>query len=135
MRILPLNIKFDILCPMNVDPPQIKPIVWIGSSHKDLSKFPRAVQKEAGYALWLAQSGEKHEKTKPLKGFSGVMEIVSDYKTDTYRTIYAIKLGIRLYVLHAFQKKSKRGIATPRKEIEIIRRRLKQAHQLAQEDE
>ena len=119
---------------MNTDTSQIKPIVWIGSSHKDLSQFPRAVQKEAGYALWLAQAGEKDDRTKPLKGFSGVMEIVSDYRTGTYRTIYAIKLGTRLYVLHAFQKKSKRGIATPKKEIDIIRTRLQQTRQLAQED-
>jgi len=119
---------------MNDDMSQIKPIVWIGSSHKDLSEFPRAVQREVGYALWLAQSGEKYEKTKPLKGFSGVMEIVSDYQTDTYRTIYAIKLGTRIYILHAFQKKSKRGIATPKKEIDTIRKRLQQARQLAQED-
>jgi phage-related protein len=109
---------------MNADTPQIKPIVWVGSSHKDLNAFPRTVQKDAGYALWLAQLGEKHDKTKPLKGFSGVMEIVSDYQTDTYRTIYAVKLEIKLYVLHAFQKKSKRGIAAPKKEIDVIRKRL-----------
>ena len=113
----------------------IKPVVWIGSSYKDLKTFPRAVQKDAGYALWLAQRGEKHDKTKPLKGFSGVMEIVSDYQTDTYRTIYVVKLGTRLYVLHAFQKKSKRRIATPKKEVDIIRKRLQQARRLAQEDE
>ena len=120
---------------MNADTPQIKPIIWVGSSHKDLNAFPRAVQKDVGYALWLAQSGEKHDKTKPLKGFSGVMEIVSAYQTDAYRAIYAVKLGTRLYVLHAFQKKSKRGIATPKKEIDIIRKRLQQARKLAQEDE
>lgn len=120
---------------MNADIPQIKPIVWVGSSQKDLNTFPRGVQKDAGYALWLAQLGEKHDKTKPLKGFSGVIEIISDYQTDTYRTIYAVKLGAKLYVLHAFQKKSKRGIATPKKEIDLIRKRLQQARQLAQEDE
>jgi len=120
---------------MNADTPQIKPIVWVGSAHKDLNAFPRAVQKDAGYALWLAQLGEKHDKTKPLKGFRGVMEMVSDYQTDTYRTIYAVKLGTKLYVLHAFQKKSKRGIATPKKEMDVIRRRLQQARQLAQGDE
>ena len=120
---------------MNVGIPQIKPIVWVGSSQKDLNAFPRRVQKDAGYALWLAQLGEKHDKTKPLKGLSGVIEIVSDYQTDTYRTIYAVKLGTKLYVLHAFQKKSKRGIATPKKEIDLIRKRLQQARQLAQEDE
>ena len=84
-------------------------------------------------ALWLAQVGEKHDKTKPLKGFSGVMEIVSDFRTDTYRTVYAVKLGTKLYVLHAYQKKSKRGIAVPKRQIGLIRRRLQEARTLARE--
>ena len=117
-----------------MDKLQIKPVIWVGSSYRDLKDFPSEVQKDIGYALWLAQVGEKHDKTKPLKGFSSVMEIVSDYRTDTYRTVYTVKLGSKLYVLHAFQKKSKRGIATPKKEIDMIRKRLQEARRLAQED-
>lgn len=116
-----------------MDKPQIKPVIWVGSSYRDLKNFPSEVQKDIGYALWLAQVGEKHDKSKPLKGFSGVMEIVSDYRTDTYRTVYTVKLGPKLYVLHAFQKKSKRRIATPKKEIDVIRKRLQEARRLAQE--
>ena len=108
-----------------------KPIVWVGTALKDLKAFPRDVQREVGYALYLAEIGEKHHKTRPLKGLSGVMEIISDYQTDTYRTVYAIKLGDHIYVLHAFQKKSKRGIATPKQQMEIIRQRLRLAQQSA----
>jgi len=118
-----------------MDKLQIKPLVWLGSSYRDLKNFPPEIQKDVGYALWLAQVGEKHDKTKPLKGFSGVMEIISGYQTDTYRTVYTVKLGSKLYVLHAFQKKSKRGIATPKKEIDVIRKRLQEARRLAQEED
>lgn len=109
----------------------IKPTVWVGTSLEDLKEFPNQVQREVGYALYQAQIGEKHHKTKPLKGFSGVMEIVSNYATDTYRAVYATKIGDAIYVLHTFQKKSKRGVRTPKKEIDLILRRLKMAQELA----
>ena len=88
-----------------------------------------------GYALFVAQQGGKHIKTKPLHGFggSGVVEIVSDYRGDTFRTIYTAKIEGRIYVLHAFQKKSKTGIETPRIEIELVKTRLKQAEHIAKE--
>jgi phage-related protein len=92
------------------------------------------VQQEVGFVLYRAQIGQYHHNIKPLKGFSGVMEIVSSHDKDAYRTVYAIKLGKKIYVLHAFKKKSKTGIKTPKKEIDIIRQRLQWAKQLAKED-
>ena len=106
-------------------------VVWIGSSHKDLKDFPPDVQDEMGYALYVAQEGGKHPKAKPLKGFTGVMEIRSTYNTNTYRSIYTTKIGEKIYVLHAFQKKSKKGTQTPRNEIDLIKQRLKIAEDLA----
>ena len=85
-----------------------------------------------GYALYVAQIGDKHPKAKPLKGFPGIMEIRSDYASNTYRAAYTTKIGDVIYVLHAFQKKSKRGIETPRREIDRIKRRLKIALDLVE---
>lgn len=109
----------------------IKPVAWIGSSYRDFRSFPEAVQDGLGYALFRAQLGEKHESAKPLKGFGGasVVEIVEDHNTDTYRAIYTVKFRGVIYVLHAFQKKSKKGSKTPDTEIEIVRRRLKVAEE------
>ncbi len=109
----------------------IKPVVWVGTSLEDLKEFPNPVQREVGYALYQTQIGQKHHNTKPLKGLSGVMEIVSNYASDTYRAVYAIKIGEAIYVLHCFQKKSKKGIKTPKKEIDLIRQRLHKAQELA----
>jgi phage-related protein len=107
----------------------LKPVEWIGSSLGDLKEFPEEVQQVVGYALYLAQCGEKHENTKPLKGFkgAGILEIVEDFDSNTYRTVYTVKLADVIYVLHAFQKKSKRGISTPKQDIELIEARLKRA--------
>ena len=110
----------------------LKPIVWISSSLKDLKKFPNEVQREFGYALYQAQMKKKYHKTKLLRGLDGVMEIVSDYDKDTYRGIYTCKLDDDIYVLHSFKKKSKKGIKTPKEEIEIIKRRLKIAKEIAE---
>ena len=110
---------------------EIKLVVWVGSSRKDLKEFPADVQDEMAYALDIAKIGDKHPKAKPLKGFSGVMEIRSNYKSDTYRAVYTTKVGDKIYVLHAFQKKSKKGIQTPKKEINLIKRRLQRAQELA----
>ena len=111
---------------------EIKPLVWVGSSHEDLKGFPSEIQDEIGYALYVAQIGDKHPKAKPLKGLSGVMEIRSNYASNTYRAVYTTKIGNVIYVLHAFEKKSKRGIETPRREIDRIKRRLKIALDLAE---
>ena len=112
--------------------PFVKPLVWVGSSLKDLREFPEEVKDEMGFGLYEAQCGLKPLGAKPLKGFggAGVLEIVSDYQTDTYRAVYTVKFGERVYVLHAFQKKSKKGAATTRADVELIRRRLKLAEAL-----
>lgn len=116
-----------------------KAVVWIASSLKDLSLFPDDVKQTMGYGIFLAQSGDKHPDAKPLKGFggAGVLEIVDDYDGDTYRAVYTVKFDAFVYVLHAFQKKSKRGAATPQADIELIKARLKAAeddHRRRQED-
>ncbi|WP_282153939.1 type II toxin-antitoxin system RelE/ParE family toxin [Ruegeria atlantica] len=103
-----------------------RPIVWVGDSKKKLMTFPEDVIDQIGYALGEAQQGRKAATAKPLKGFdSGVLEIVADHDTDTYRAVYAVKLGDDLYVLHAFKKKSKSGIKTPKSETDLIKQRLK----------
>lgn len=106
-----------------------KPVSWIGSSYKDFRGFPDAVQDTMGYALYLAQIGLKYERSKPLKGFggAGVLEIVTDHIGDTYRAVYTVRFTTAVYVLHAFQKKSKSGIKTPTEDTELIKRRLKSA--------
>ncbi len=114
---------------MDVD---LKPLVWISDSRERLRKFPEPVQYAMGYALFRAQEGKKHPDAKPLKGFKGteVMEIVDDHDGDTYRAMYTVKLGGVVYVLHAFQKKSKRGITTPKQDIDLVKHRLRVAHQI-----
>ncbi len=115
--------------------PPLKPLVWVGSSGKDFREFPDLVKDDMGYALFVAQQGGKHIKAKVLHGFggAGVVEIVADHRGDTFRTIYTVKLAGRVYVLHAFQKKSKTGSKTPKNEIELIEARLKQAEKIAKE--
>ena len=110
---------------------RIKPVSWVGSSQEDLKEFPTEVQRTIGYALFVAQVGKKHQKTKPLKGLPGVLEIRTEHAGSAYRGIYTAKIDNVIYVLHAFQKKSKRGIGTPKKEIERIKQRLKIAQTLA----
>jgi phage-related protein len=107
----------------------LKPVEWIGSSREDLRAFPGEVREVMGEALYRAQQGDEHPAAKALRGFGGrgVLEIVDDHHGDTYRAIYTVKLINAIYVLHVFQKKSKKGIATPRHEIELIRARLKRA--------
>lgn len=106
----------------------VKPIIWLGDSLRALRSFPASVQDEIGYALFLAQRGDTHIASKPLKGFgSRVLEVVSDHRGDTFRAVYTVRLAERVFVLHAFQKKSTRGIATPQTDIALITRRLKQA--------
>ena len=102
-------------------------LYWAGDSWEKIKGFPDEVQKDMGYALHFAQKGAKHPKAKPLKGFNGVFEIVSHNETGTFRVVYAIKISDDVHVLHAFQKKSKKDIETPKKEVELIRKRLKDA--------
>ncbi|NWA37136.1 type II toxin-antitoxin system RelE/ParE family toxin [Pseudomonas reactans] len=105
----------------------MKPLIWVGSSKKDLASLPADVQDVFGYALHLAQQGGKHTDAKPLKGFkgAGVLEVVDDFMSDTYLAVYTVKIGASVYVLHVFQKKSSSGIATPKPDIEKIHERLK----------
>jgi phage-related protein len=109
--------------------PLLKPVEWISSSRDDLRQFPEDVQQMIGFALYRAQLGKKHPDAKPLKGFkgSGVLEIVENFDGDTYRAVYTVKFEGIVYVLHAFQKKSKHGIATPKQDLDLIEARLKRA--------
>jgi phage-related protein len=105
-----------------------KPLFWIGSAKSDLLDFPEAVKDEIGVALSVAQFGGKHPSAKPWKGEgAGVLEIAEDYRGDTYRAVYTVKFENAAYVLHAFQKKSPKGIKTAQRDVELVSRRLKVA--------
>jgi phage-related protein len=108
------------------------PLEFVGSSRGDLSDFPDDVKRCIGLALRTAQKGGKHPDAKPLKGFrgAGVLEIISDFDGNTFRAVYTVRLRGIIYVLHAFQKKSRKGIKTPLNEIEKIKSRLKDAETL-----
>ena len=109
----------------------MKPLGWIGSAKDDLLGFPADVVREVGHALYLAQTGGKHAGTKPLRGFgsAGVLEIVESHAGNAYRVVYTVRFREVIYVLHAFQKKSKSGIATAPQEMDKVRARLAQAEQ------
>jgi len=113
---------------------EIKRLIWVTSAKKDLMQMPESVQDTFGYALHLAQTGKKHEQAKPLKGFgsAGVLEVVEDTSGSTYRAVYTVRFRTAVYVLHCFQKKSIRGIATPKPDLDLIRERLKAAETHAQ---
>jgi len=110
----------------------MKPVHFLGNTKTALRGFPAKVKDRVGYALYEAQRGEKAANTKSLKGFHGasVLEVVEDYDGATYRAIYTIRFSNAVYVLHTFQKKSKKGIATPKQDVELVKSRLK----LAEED-
>lgn len=110
--------------------PGERPLDWVGSSKKDFLTFPDRVKDEMGNALGIAQFGGKHPSAKPWKGLgSGVLEIVEDHDGDTYRAIYTVKFQQVVYVLHAFQKKSPKGVRTARADVDVVERRLKLARQ------
>ena len=112
-----------------------KPLEWIGSSHKDLMALPSVVRRFFGFALSLAQAGDKHDAAKVLKGFgsAGVLEIVENHTGGTYRAVYTVKFPEAVFVLHCFQKKSKRSVATPKEDMDIIHTRLKIAQAYVKE--
>jgi len=112
-----------------------KPLQWIGSSHKDLMALPTEVRRLFGFALSLAQAGDKHDASKVLEGFggAGVLEVVEDDVGGTYRAVYTVKFAEAVFVLHCFQKKSKRGIATPQEDMDVIHARLKIAEAYVKE--
>jgi phage-related protein len=111
------------------DKPKPKPLKWIGSSKEDLKGFPQELHKPIGHVLHLAQINLKAPSAKPLRGFGGasILEVVEDHDGSTYRAVYTVKFQAIVYVLHAFQKKSKKGIATPKHDIDLIKTRLKAA--------
>lgn len=110
----------------------MKKIIWIGSSYEDLKDFPQPVRNAVGYALFFAQTGKKHPHTKVLSGMgnASVVEIRENDGSGTYRLIYTVEIEEYVFVLHAFQKKSKSGIATPKQELDMIKNRLKEAKAL-----
>jgi phage-related protein len=111
----------------------MREVVWVGSSLDDLRAFPDEVRTVFGYALYLAHVGDKHPNAKPLKGFggTGVLEVTDEYAGDAYRAVYTVTLPGAVFVLHAFQKKSTRGIATSRRDLDLIRQRLQRAREIA----
>lgn len=107
----------------------MKSCLFVGSSRKDLKRFPAKVQNRLGYALHEVQKGDEPAAAKALKGFGGrtVLELVDDFDSNTYRAVYTVRFAGVVYVLHAFQKKAKKGIATPLQDIELIKSRLRDA--------
>jgi phage-related protein len=103
----------------------LRPLLWVGSSKRDYRRFPERAQDNLGFALFLVQTGQSPPEAKLLKGLgSGIVELVEDFDGDTYRAVYTVRFGKVVYVLHAFMKKSKRGIKTPKTDIDLIKRRL-----------
>jgi phage-related protein len=117
--------------------PLLRPLIWVGPSREDFRDFPEPVQDRMGYALYVAQRGGKHRDSKPLSGFggAGVLEVIGDFRGDAFRAVYTVRLAGAVFVLHVFQKKSKTGAETPRRDIELIRQRLREAEQIAKERE
>ena len=114
----------------------MRDVKWIGDSREQVQRFPKPVRRIVGQALNAAQSRRKHINAKPLRGVgSGVLEITARYDTNTYRAVYAIRIGKSIYVLHAFQKKSTRGVRTPKKEIDLIKQLLKVAQEMEEKNE
>ncbi|MDE0555071.1 MAG: type II toxin-antitoxin system RelE/ParE family toxin [Candidatus Poribacteria bacterium] len=113
----------EITTPRNVQ--------WVGDSRERLQTFPESVRKDIGHALYRVQIGETPPLAKPMRSIeSGVFEIIDNYDTDTYRAVYTVKIGQSFYILHCFQKKSKRGISALKKEIDLIKRRLRRAKEI-----
>jgi phage-related protein len=113
----------------------VKLVTWIGSSREELREFPRPVRQQVGTAIQVAQDGGKHPDAKPLRGYhgAGVLEIVEDFDGDTYRAVYTVRFVEAVYVLHCFQKKSTRGIATARRDLNLIEARLRLATEFHQQ--
>jgi phage-related protein len=109
----------------------LKPVIWIGNTRAIVSNFPNDVKDSIGFALYIAQQGGKHAAAKVLRGFGAahMLEIIADHMGDTYRAVYTVRMAHRIYVLHAFQKKSKSAIKTPKSEIDLIRSRMRRAEQ------
>jgi len=117
-------------------PPVLRPVVWLGNSKEKLRDFPDGAKKLRGDELQLIQFGGMPKDAKPFKGVgSGVLEIALRYASDAYRVVLAVQIGTRIYILHAFQKKSKKGIATPKRDVDLIKKRYSEGQELAREYE
>ena len=117
-------------------PPVLRPLVWLGDSLRNVRDFPDGAQKLLGDEIQLMQFGGMPKDAKPFKGVdSGVVEIALRYSSDAFRVVLAVQIGSRVYVLHAFQKKSKKGIETPKRDVDLIRKRYTEAQELANEYE
>lgn len=117
-------------------PPMVRPLVWLGNSKKTIQSFPQGAQKLIGDELQLIQFGGMPKHAKPLRDVgSGVIELAIRYATDAYRTVVAVQLGQKIYVLHVFQKKSRRGIATSKQDVDLIKQRYRQAEELASDEQ
>jgi phage-related protein len=115
--------------------PALRPLVWLGNSKKNLQAFPKDARKLMGDELQLIQFGGMPKDAKPFKGIGGgVFEIALRSATEAYRTVVAVQLGEKLYVLHAFQKKSKKGVGTPKRDVDLIKRRYAEAKELAKDE-
>jgi phage-related protein len=120
----------------DLKPPASRPVIWLGDSRKNIRDFPKGAQKLIGDELQLVQFGGMPNGAKPFKGVgSGVLEIALRYATNAYRVVVAVQIGRRIYVLHAFQKKSKRGIETPKADVDLIKQRYAQAQELERANE
>ncbi len=117
------------------DLPKPRQVVWIGDSLERVQKFPEGAQDRVGYALHLLQVGQRPREAKPFRGVgSGVLELAIRFDRDAYRAVTALQLGERIYVLHAFQKKSKQGIATPKQDVDLIKQRYREAKEIADDE-
>jgi phage-related protein len=118
------------------EPPVLRPLVWLRNTRSNVQAFPAGAKKIIGDELQLIQFGGMPKDAKPFKGVgSGVLELALRYVSDAYRVVVAVQLGKRIYVLHAFQKKSKTGIATPQRDVDLIKKRYAEAQELAREHE
>ena len=113
--------------------PKLKPLYWMGSAKSDLMALPASVIDTFGFGLYLAQCGGRHPQAKAMRGFgsAGMLEIVEDWRGNTYRAVYTVEVGEAVYVLHVFQKKAKQGISTPKPDLDLINDRLKAARRVA----
>lgn len=108
----------------------LKPVFWVGSSRGDLRRFPEPVRESIGYALFLAQQGKKGPDVKPMRGITkgaSVLQVADRHDGEAYRAVYTVSLAGAVYVLHAFHKKSRRGIRTARRDVNLVRTRLETA--------
>jgi phage-related protein len=120
----------------DVETPVLRPLVWLGTSRRNVRAFPAEAQKIIGDELQLIQFGGMPKDAKPFKGIgSGVFEIALRHDTEAYRAVLAVQIGKKIYVLHAFQKKAKKGIATPKQDVDLIKQRYKEAKELAEHEE